>query len=104
MPEVVRITELGSFVQRTLLAINEGVSGARENGIVADLPDEVNFQCVVIDQWQALDALTTTTGTSETTQGGGSTTTTTDNQSSTRRNENSNAHNQTDEETITEES
>ena len=71
MENVVRIDEIPSVVERTLLGIRQGVAQARAEGLMAELPGSVDFQMVVIDKWQELETEGGQTSESSEEQGGG---------------------------------
>ncbi|MFT3992446.1 MAG: hypothetical protein QM680_13660 [Luteolibacter sp.] len=74
MDNVVLIDDLPSFVSRTLLGIREGVALARNSGnFLAELPEDVQFDVVVIQDWQKLEILGGQTTESTESQGGGQT-------------------------------
>lgn len=76
MENIVRISEIQDVVNRTLLGIREGVASARQAGLMAELPDKVDFQMVVIDKWQELEAVSEQDTTGQESQGGSTTETT----------------------------
>lgn len=55
MENIVRIEELAGFVNATLTEINRGVAAARAEGLVCDLPKEVQFSVLVVKEFQALE-------------------------------------------------
>lgn len=55
MENIVRMEELASVVEETLLKINDGVAAARKRGVLADVPKEVTFSITVISSFQALE-------------------------------------------------
>ena len=72
MENIVRIEELSDFVAATLTEINRGVSAARAEGLLCDLPKEVQFTVLVVKEFQALELKGATISESETEEGGGS--------------------------------
>jgi hypothetical protein len=54
---IIRQSELSAFVTNTLLNIREGVAVARNKGLLAELPEEVQITATVINDegWQALE-------------------------------------------------
>lgn len=77
MENIVRIEELSDFVNATLTEINRGVAAARADGLVCDLPKEVQFSVLVVKEFQALELQGAVVSESVETQGGGSTETST---------------------------
>lgn len=71
MDNVVRIEELPGVIERTLQGIRQGVAAARKDGLLAELPEAVDFNLIVIDKWQELETQGGQTTESEETQGGG---------------------------------
>jgi hypothetical protein len=103
MPEIniVRIDEIAECVNRTLVGIRDGLLQARETGILARWPEKVDFQMVVVKDWQLLEMASGETSSTNETQGGStaeySSGDTTGNDSSTENGSNSSetAHNGT---------
>lgn len=59
MAEVVQIENLDAYIAEAILKVNNGVAAARKNGVLAELPEKLDFDVVVIASggWQALDAV-----------------------------------------------
>lgn len=59
MAEVVQIENLDAYIAEAISKVNNGVASARKNGIMAELPEKLDFDVVVIASggWQALDAV-----------------------------------------------
>lgn len=77
MENIVRLSELDQFVADTIDKVIGGVTKARALGHQAELPQKIDFQVIVIKDWQALDIVAGESAQTEETQGGGSTETST---------------------------
>ena len=75
MENVVRIEDLPDFINRTLLAIREGVALARKSGLLTEFPEKVDFDMTVIGTWQSPDLAVVSTDTSTSNDAGTSTST-----------------------------
>lgn len=73
MENIVRISDLSRFVQDTLDGIRNGVAAARATGLLVELPEEVSFTALVIQDWQALEITGSDKTESREEQGGGTT-------------------------------
>lgn len=69
---VVRISELPAFIAETMEAVRLGVASARAAGLNCELPHDVDFQVVVIRDWQALEILSNEDGTTVESKSGSS--------------------------------
>lgn len=52
--EIVRIDEIDACVERTILGIRDGLVKLREKGITAEYPEKVDFQMLVVKEFNAL--------------------------------------------------
>jgi hypothetical protein len=68
MENIVPIAELRKHISRVLEEIRYGVAEQRNDGLVVDMPDEVEFQCQVIFEFQSHIVKTTTEQTEESNQ------------------------------------
>lgn len=59
---IVRIEEIPECIERTLQGIRDGLVNARKNGILAEWPEKVDFQMIVVKDWQALEVNSTESG------------------------------------------
>ena len=104
--EVVLLANLDSFIARTMKRVHDSVVLSRSEGIQAELPAKVDFDVVVIDDWQALEMKGGDESTSTQTDGGTSTQTTntdsTDNSTGTetRTTNSANGHTQTSQDNL----
>ena len=55
MENIIRIEDLPEFVEKTILAVREGVALTRAAGLLAELPKEIKFDMVVVSAFQALE-------------------------------------------------
>jgi hypothetical protein len=55
MENIVPIAELRNHVDRVLEEIRHGVHAQRQKGLIVDMPDEVQFDCEVIFEFQSLE-------------------------------------------------
>jgi len=67
---IIRIDEIAECVNRTLAGIRDGLLQARDSGIMAEWPEKVDFQMVVVKDWQLLEMASGETSATEETQGG----------------------------------
>lgn len=72
MENIVRLDEIEECVARALKGINDGVNQARQQGLNAELPKEVQFTMVVVKDWQELEVQGGERGEQIEIQGGGS--------------------------------
>jgi hypothetical protein len=78
---IVTIGEIEECVNRALQGIRDGVAAARKAGVSAMMPEELQFDMVVIKDWQKLEILTNESGSNSETQGGSTTETTNEKES-----------------------
>jgi hypothetical protein len=64
MQNVVPIDDLPDFIDRAIAKVSEGVALARRRGILAELPNEVQFEVTVVSRWQHPDLVIVDTNTS----------------------------------------
>lgn len=66
----IKLEDLSAKVTETILAIRAGVEAARNQGVIAELPDKVDFQVEVITGYKSLEEVEagTTKATGGTTQ------------------------------------
>ena len=56
MENIIQLSDLASFIQRTNAEIDKGVAGAISSGVQgAQMPVEVKFDIVLVDKWQSLE-------------------------------------------------
>lgn len=55
MDSIVPISELRHYVSQVLDEIRYGVNEQRMKGLVAEMPETVNFQCEVVFEFQTLE-------------------------------------------------
>lgn len=65
MENVIPIAQLPAFIDEAIAKVTEGVRLARERGILAELPKEIQIDAVVVTDWQALEVISKETGTSK---------------------------------------
>lgn len=53
--DVVLLKDLDRLIAETLQKVNDGVYQARQMGLQAELPPKIDFNVIVIDDWQALE-------------------------------------------------
>ena len=75
MENVVRIEDIPAFVERTIVAVRDGIALVRKTGVLAELPKEIQFDMTVIGLWQSPDLAVVTTDSSTGSDTGSSTTT-----------------------------
>jgi hypothetical protein len=51
---IVRVSELDAFIAETIKKVNDGVAKARTAGVLAELPKEIQFDVILIREWEAL--------------------------------------------------
>lgn len=76
--EVIPIEQLREAVAMAIMEACKGVDDVRGKGIIIDMPESVDFQCVVVTGWQSLEMRSESIGTSEDTRAGGETSTRTE--------------------------
>jgi hypothetical protein len=53
LDNVVKISALPDFIERTILAVRDGIASARSSGsVLAEMPDKIDFTVMVVDDWQ----------------------------------------------------
>lgn len=67
---IIPIEELRNAIARVVKEVNDGVADMREAGILAELPNEIQFQMEVVMKFGALEQVNVTTDKSEEAQGG----------------------------------
>jgi hypothetical protein len=70
---IVRMEDIPACVQETLAGIRDGLLAARAKGILAEYPDFVDFEMLVVKQWEALESSDREVGETTEIQGGFST-------------------------------
>ena len=71
------LADLPSTIEQVLLNVRAGVKAARNQGLMAELPDKVDFQIEVITAYQSLVEVEATASSNEQTSTGQPTTSTT---------------------------
>lgn len=67
---IVRIDEISDCISRTIAGIRDGVATAIAAGVQAELPEKVDFNMIVIKDWQVLAHESSETGETIEAQGG----------------------------------
>lgn len=75
MATVLRMSDVGPFIEDLVKQVHLGVFNARKTGVLAELPDKIAVKAVVIadEGWGALEQLQTQTQSGQSNQGGGET-------------------------------
>lgn len=63
--DVLPIDQVRSAVAEAIMQACLGVDDVRGKGIIIDLPEFVDVQCVVVMEWQSLEIRSESTGTNE---------------------------------------
>jgi hypothetical protein len=70
MPEFMPIGDLRVSINQAIDSIAAAVADQRDRGLLVDMPESIDFQAILIFDWQALEMRVESTGVSAETTGG----------------------------------